>query len=100
MLVYLTAKTWKDPEGYSKEFAQDVRDAIDCQVPLILAHEQPSSVIGNDARDACVFDEFFSHKEARGSLPPTFLPNLSVPTSPLTSHLASRSPLRGTRRPT
>jgi len=59
ILIYLTSKTWADPSGYSKEFAEDVKIAIDAGCRLILAHEVMSPVIVNDTRDACTFDHFF-----------------------------------------
>ena len=59
MLLYLTSQTW-GRGSTSETLADEVAQALDRQVSLLLAHEAPS-LEGrlNDARHACPFEDFF-----------------------------------------
>lgn len=73
-LVYLTARTWTDPDGYSKLFAEEMMEAMREDIPLILAHEMTSCMAeehGGLSRAGCEFAAFFAHPD--GSTPPELL---------------------------
>ena len=57
ILVHLTARTWYSDEA-SEALAEEVRKAMDLEIPILLAHE----MVGCDeaARDGCEFGIFFS----------------------------------------
>lgn len=57
MLVYLNSQTWTRDEE-SERFANEVREAMQLDVPLLLAHEMPG--IGQDGNHACPFEAMFS----------------------------------------
>lgn len=56
-LVYLTSQTWTSGDA-SKTFADDVRRAMECQIPLLLCHEMPGIKQANN--HGCTFDLFFA----------------------------------------
>lgn len=60
-VVYLTALTWRSGER-SAQFADEVRMAMDAEIPLLLVHEMPG-VGGQEARHGCEFGTFFGHPE-------------------------------------
>lgn len=61
MLVYLTARTWTSGR-VSASFGEEVIEAMDSGVQLLLAHEMPG-VGGQEARDGVEFGTFFSCDE-------------------------------------
>jgi len=61
MLLYLNAQTWTRG-AESDVLAEEVRQAMDVGVHLLLAHEMPG-VGGHDSRHACEFHNFFSCPE-------------------------------------
>ena len=60
-VVYLTALTWRSG-ATSTAFADEVRMALDAEIPLLLVHEMPG-VGGQEARHGCEFGTFFGHPE-------------------------------------
>ena len=69
MLIYLRGDTWVSGER-SAAFAQEVRRAMDADIPLLLAHEMPG-LGGQHARDGIDFGSFFSSE--RGATPADLL---------------------------
>ena len=65
MLLYLTSETWTDPDGRSKDLADELAHAMQLDIPLILAHEQVSAVEAENERNACRFDDFFSNVDGQ-----------------------------------
>jgi len=59
MLLYLNSQTWTRGQA-SAALADELLDALDRNVHVLLAHEMPS-LEGNEGRHACEFVEFFAH---------------------------------------
>ena len=69
MLLYLTGKTWTSGEA-SAALADEVRAAMDAEVPILLAHEM-IGVGGQEARAGCDFGNFFFFEA--GATPPDLI---------------------------
>ena len=59
MLVYLNGLTWTSGET-SDRFADDVMQAMDASIPLLLVHEMPGAVGAVEERHSVAFDTFFA----------------------------------------